>query len=236
MAANRKLLAAAVASAAAIVGLTGCFGGEEDKDPFEGMSADKIADKAADASKGAGSFKVSGEGQQEGKPLKVDFSVAKSGDCKGKMDGGAQGVAELLVSGTTQYMKGDEAFWKDAMGSSGGGVDTSKMADKWVKSPNQEKGGACDSDEMFQSDELKDLKREKDSEVDGVKAAVLTKNKAGKKSTYYVAAEGKPYFLKVVTSGKDDPGTMYFSDYGKPVVVKAPAPDEVMDMEELMKS
>lgn len=236
MAANRKLLAAAVACAAAIVGLTGCLGGDEEKDPFEGMSADKIAKKASDASKGAGSFKVTGEGKQDGKPLHVDFSVAKSGDCKGKMDGGAQGTAELLVSGDSQYMKGDEAFWKDAMGGSGSGAQASRLEGKWVKSPNAEGKGVCAADAMFQSKDLKKLKREKDSEVDGKKAAVLTKSKSGKKSTFYVAMEGKPYFLKVETTGKEDPGTMYFTDYGKPVVVKAPAPGDVMDMEELMKS
>jgi hypothetical protein len=230
MAANRKLLAAAVVCAAAFVGVTGCS--SEEKDPFDGMSADKIAKKASDASKDAGSFRVSGEGKQDAKTVKVDFSVAKSGDCEGKMDGGEGGVAELLVSGDTQYMKGDEAFWKDAMGGSG---KASALKDKWVKSPNAKGEGICDADAMFQSKDLKKLKREKDSEVDGKKAAVLTKNKSGEKTTFYVAAEGKPYFLKVVTSGKEDPGTMNFSDYGKPVAVKAPAPGDVMDMEELMK-
>ncbi|MEV0111810.1 hypothetical protein AB0H77_00950 [Streptomyces sp. NPDC050844] len=232
MAANRKLLAAAVACAAAIVGLTGCLGGDEEKDPFEGMSADKIAKKASDASKDAGSFRVAGEGKQEGKPLKVDFSVAKSGDCKGKMDGGTDGTAEFLVSGDTQYMKGDAAYWKSAMG---GGGQTSRFEDKWVKSPNAKGAGVCDPDSMFQSKDLKKLKRGDDAEVDGTKAAVLTKSKSGKKSTFYVAMEGKPYFLKVVTSSKEDPGTMNFSDYGKSVAIKAPAPNEVVDMEELMK-
>ncbi|WP_409059554.1 hypothetical protein [Streptomyces sp. SYP-A7185] len=233
MAANRKLLTAAVACAAVFVGVTGCS--SEEKDPFDGMSADKIAKKAADASKGAGSFRVSGEGKQDAKTVKVDFSVAKSGDCKGKMDGGKGGVAELLVSGDNQYMKGDEAFWKDAMGGSGQAA-TLKLEDKWVKTPNAKGEGVCDADAMFRSKELKKLKREKDSEVDGKKAAVLTKDDAGKKTTFYVAAEGKPYFLKVVTSGKEDPGTMHFSDYGKTVTVKAPASSEIMDMEELMKS
>ncbi|MFG2649177.1 hypothetical protein [Streptomyces sp. NPDC048436] len=230
MAANRKLLAAAVACAAAFVGITGCS--SEEKDPFDGMSADKIAKKAADASKGAGSFRVSGEGKQDAKTVKVDFSVAKSGDCEGKMDGGKGGIAELLVSGDTQYMKGDEAFWKDAMGGSG---KASTLKDKWVKTPNAKGEGICNADAMFQTKDLKKLKRGDDSEVGGKKAAVLTKNESGKKTSFYVAAEGKPYFLKVVTSGKEDPGTMNFTDYGKPVAVKAPAPGDVMDMEELMK-
>ncbi|MBM7170676.1 hypothetical protein JQK87_20220 [Streptomyces sp. G44] len=232
MAANRKLLAVAVACSAAVIGLAGC-GSDEEKDPFEGMSADKIADKAADASKGAGSFKIAGEGKQDGKPLKMDFSIAKSGECKGKMDGGAKGTAEFLVTGGTQYMKGDEAFWKDSMG---GSAQASRLKDKWVKTPNEKKEGICDADEMFKSSELKGLKREKDAEVDGEKAAVLTKKESGKKSTFYVATEGKPYFLKVVTTGKEDPGTMYFSDYGKPVAVKAPPANEIMDLKELMSS
>ncbi|MFC8129581.1 hypothetical protein [Streptomyces sp. NPDC057302] len=230
MAANRKLLTAAVACAAVFVGVTGCS--SEEKDPFDGMSADKIADKASDASKGAGSFRVSGEGKQDAETVKVDFSVAKSGDCKGKVGGGAGGTAELLVSGDAQYMKGDEAYWKKAMG---GSDKASTLKGKWVKTPNTGNGGVCDRDAMFQSKELKKLEREKDSEVDGKKAAVLTKDESGKKTTFYVAAEGKPYFLKVVTDTKEDPGTMYFSDYGKPVAVKAPAPGDVMDMKELMK-
>ncbi|MEU1024431.1 hypothetical protein ABZ366_20500 [Streptomyces sp. NPDC005904] len=233
MAANRKLLAVAVACSAAVIGLAGCGSDDEKKDPFEGMSADKIAKKASAASKDAGSFRVSGKGEQDGKAIKVDFSVAKSGECKGKMDGGAQGAAELLVVDGNQYMKGDEAFWKDAMG---GGSQASRLKDKWVKTPNQKKEGACQADDMFKSGELKGLKREKDAEVDGKTAAVLTKTKSGKKSTFYVATEGKPYFLKVVNTGKDDPGTMYFSDYGKPVEVKAPPAGEIMDLKELMSS
>lgn len=231
MAANRKLLAAAVACSAAFVAVTGCS--SEEKDPFEGMSADKIAKKAADASKDAGSFKVTGEGKQDSKPLKVDFSVAKSGDCEGKMDGGAGGTAEFLVSGENQYMKGDKAYWKNAMGGAG---KTSQFEGKWVKTPNAQGKSVCDADAMFQSKDLKKLKREKDAEVDGKKAAVLTKDKSGKKTTFYVAAEGKPYFLKVVTTGESDPGTMNFTDYGKSVAIKAPAPNEVVDLEELMKS
>ncbi|WP_371527330.1 hypothetical protein OG302_15485 [Streptomyces sp. NBC_01283] len=230
MAANRKLLTAAVACAAVFVGITGCS--SEEKDPFDGMSADKIAKKASDASKGAGSFRVTGEGKQGGKAVNVDFSVGKSGDCTGKIGGGADGTAELLVSGDAQYMKGDEAFWKKAMGGSG---KAAALKGKWVKSPNAKKEGVCDPDSMFQSKELKKLEREKDSEVDGKKAAVLTKKESGKKTTFYVAAEGKPYFLRVVTSGSEDPGTMNFSDYGKSVTVKAPAPGDVADMEELMK-
>ncbi|MFE0105690.1 hypothetical protein [Streptomyces sp. NPDC059009] len=230
MAANRKLLAVAVACAAAVVGVTGCSS-DGDKDPFEGMSAKEIADKAADASKGAGSFRVTGEGKQADKSVKVDFSVAKSGDCTGKTDAGDKGVGELLVSGKTQYVKGDEAFWKNSMGSS---AAAGKLAGKWVKTPNEKQEGTCSADQMFQSKKLKNVKREKDSDVNGKKAAVLTKNESGKKTTFYVAAEGKPYFLKVVTSDKEGPGTMYFTDYGKPVTVKAPPADQVADLKEVM--
>ncbi|TGB00611.1 hypothetical protein [Streptomyces sp. MZ04] len=229
MAANRKLLAAAVACAAAFVGITGCSS-EDKKDPFEGMSADKIADKAADASKDAGSFRVAGQGKQEGKPIKVDFSVAKSGDCKGKMGGAEQGTAEILVSGEFSYMKGDEKFWKET---TGGSAQSELLKGRWMKVPNDKGDGTCNPDDMFKSDELKDLKREKDAEVNGQNTAVLTKKESGKKSTFYVATEGKPYFLKVVTTGSDDPGTMLFSDYGKPVVVKAPPADQVVDPEKL---
>lgn len=227
MAANRKLLAVAVACAAAVIGVTGCSS-DGDKDPFDGMSADKIAKKAADASKGAGSFKVSGEGKKEGKPLKVDFAVAGSGDCTGKTTA-VEGTAEFIVTDKSMYMKGDEAYWKSQPG---GSQVTELVKGRWVETPKK-KGGVCDPDNMFKTDKLKGLERGEDTDIDGKKVAVLTKKKGKETKTFYVALDGKPYFLRVVTRGSQDAGTTDFTDYGKPVDVKAPPAKDVVDMKKL---
>ncbi|MFD9905460.1 hypothetical protein [Streptomyces sp. NPDC059063] len=231
MAANRKLLAAAAACAAAVIGLTGCSSDDGDKDPFKGMSADKIAKKASEASKDAGSFRAKGEGKKDGKAIEIDFSVASSGDCKGTMGSDTEGRAQFLAVGKTTYVKGDDKFWKNTTGGAGAGE---LLKGRWMKSPKGDGGDSpCQSEDMFKSDKLKGMKREKDTEVDGKKAAVLTKKKGAETKTFYVAMEGKPYFLKAVTTGGDEPATMYFTDYGKTIEVKAPPADETVDPDKL---
>ncbi|MET8683454.1 hypothetical protein ABZV77_04500 [Streptomyces sp. NPDC004732] len=226
MAANRKLLAVAVACAAAVIGVTGCSS-DGDKDPFDGMSADKIADKASKASKDAGSFTMKGKMEQKGEVSNIQFSVAESGDCKGTMGSPKKGTAEFLATGKTSYVKADDKFWE----SQGGASTAELLKGRWVK--GAEGTSVCNPDDMFKSDKLKNLKREDDAEVDGQKAAVLTKKKGSETTTFYVAMEGKPYFLKVVNKDSDEPGTVTFSDYGKAVDVKAPPASEVVDPKKL---
>ncbi|MEW2524732.1 hypothetical protein [Streptomyces sp. NPDC047071] len=228
MAANRKLLAAAAACAAAVIGVTGCSSDSGDKDPFEGMSADKIAKKASNASKNAGSFTMKSESKEDGDQITGAFSIAKGGDCKATVDSGKMGHSELLYVNNASYVKADEKFWKARAGATIAG----RVKGRWVKSPSSRAGGACNLDNMFESGKLKGLKRLDDADVDGKKAAVLIKKKGKETTTFYVAMDGKPYFLKVTNNG-DEKGTATFSDYGKPVDVKAPAADEVVDQKEL---
>ncbi|MET9546121.1 MULTISPECIES: hypothetical protein [unclassified Streptomyces] len=228
MAANRKLLAVAVACAAAVIGVTGCSS-DGDKDPFDGMSADKIAEKASKASKDAGSYRMKGQMKQKGEVSDIEFSVAKSGDCKGTMGSAKMGKAEFLSAGEFSYSKGDDKFWE----AQGGGSTAELLKGRWVKQPNKGGKAICNPDDMFSNKNLKKLKRKDDAEVGGAKAAVLTRTKDGETTTFYVAMEGKPYFLKVVNKGSDGPGTVTFSDYGKTVDVKAPPASEVVDPEKL---
>ncbi|MFJ2767813.1 hypothetical protein [Streptomyces sp. NPDC087300] len=224
MAANRKLLAVAVACAAAVIGVTGCSS-DGDKDPFDGMSADKIAEKASKASKDAGSYRMTGQMKQSGQSSDIEFVVAESGDCKGTVGSREKGTAEFLASGKYSYVKVDDKFWEDK-----GDSSTAELVKgRWVKKANAKGGSPCNPDGMFKADKLKKLEREKDTEVDGRKAAVLTKKKGEETTTFYVAMEGKPYFLKVVNKGGEAPGTVNFSDYGKTVAVKVPSDDEIVD-------
>ncbi|MET7357061.1 hypothetical protein ABZS76_01310 [Streptomyces sp. NPDC005562] len=229
MAANRKLLAVAVVCAAAVIGVTGCGSDSGDKDPFDGMSADKIAEKASKASKDAGSYTMNGQMKQGGQTSDIEFAVAKSGDCKGTMGSAKSGKAEFLSVGEFQYSKGDDKFW-DAKG---GGSTAELLKGRWVKQPNRSGKPICNPDDMFSNKNLKKLKREDDTDVAGQKAAVLTRTKKDETTTFYVAMEGKPYFLKVVNKGKDGPGTVTFKDYGKAVEVKAPPADQVVDPKKL---
>ncbi|MFD5700323.1 hypothetical protein [Streptomyces lasiicapitis] len=229
MAANRKLLAVAAACAAVVIGVTGCSGDDGgDKDPFEGMSADKIAKKASKASKNAGSFTMKSQVTEDGGQATGEFAVAKGGDCKATIDSRKNGHSEILTVDKSSYMKADEKYWKATAGATIAG----RVKGRWVKAPSQGES-SCALGDMFESKKLKGLKREKDAEVDGKKAAVLVKKKGDKTSTFYVAMEGKPYFVKVTNDGGDEKGTATFSGYGEPVDVKAPAPGEVVDQKQL---
>ncbi|MFJ8981812.1 hypothetical protein [Streptomyces sp. NPDC102282] len=73
------------------------------------------------------------------------------------------------------------------------------------------------------------------TEVEGRPALALkVADEAGKGETqgaytFYVATEGKPYLLRVVYQGNDYRSTTTFSAFDKPLGVRAPAADTVLD-------
>ncbi|ALO97581.1 hypothetical protein SHL15_6549 [Streptomyces hygroscopicus subsp. limoneus] len=51
----------------------------------------------------------------------------------------------------------------------------------------------------------------------------------GETVTMYVATEGKPYVLRLDQSGGENPGTVVFSDYERPVEAAPPPTEQVID-------
>ncbi|MFD9483030.1 hypothetical protein ACFWBX_03305 [Streptomyces sp. NPDC059991] len=71
------------------------------------------------------------------------------------------------------------------------------------------------------------------AEVDGSRATqTLVTDAADKGGTYtfFIAAEGKPYVLKVLYKGTAHQSTTSYSAFDKPVEVRAPAAAEVLDL------
>ncbi|MFE6229330.1 hypothetical protein [Streptomyces sp. NPDC057854] len=251
MRANRKLWATAAISLAVVAGVSGCGKGDDKPaDPFAGLSADAIADKAVEATKSASALRLSGNGTDEGAEMKVDFAVDNKGNCKGSMETGKGGKADIVGTGGTSYMKGDDAFWKSSSGEEGSsdaeaGAISTLLKGRWMKMPAGEEGpGAfCDlkslTKDMDEDTPRKGMTREADADVDGTPAAVLKgkPDSKGETATLYVAKDSaKPYILRVVTTGGEEPGTVTLSDFDKPVSVTAPPADQVVDMEQLMKA
>ncbi|MGW0735038.1 hypothetical protein [Streptomyces sp. NPDC002851] len=231
MAATRKFMATAAACAAALAGVTGCFG---EKDAFDGQSADQIADKAVAAMRGTDSLKMHSTGKQDGKPVTVDLEVAESGTCKTSMNLADMGKVESLTVDKQTYTKGDATYMKKILGE-----DAAKKASgRWLKQPEGQGGGAaqdCATDKMFTSSELKGVKRGDDSEVAGKKTVTLVKKDKNQTTTFHVAAEGEPYILKAETKGKD-PSIADFTGFNQKFTVKAPPADEIVELEELLGS
>lgn len=222
-------------------------------DPFQGLTADEIADRAVAATQSASSLRMTGEIVSAGERLAVDFALNDRNECTGvlKIKGGA---AELRQSGGVTYMKGDERFWRASMTSQGMpepqiAATIELLKGRWLKvTPGQagsgDLSGVCDLKELL--DDLGDDKAERtgltrgpDSVVSGTPVATLVKKAEEEPggrtttTTVSVAERGKPYILKMVKTGGDEPGTMVLSDYDKPVKVVIPPADETVDLSKL---
>ncbi|MFE7777622.1 hypothetical protein ACFU5O_27730 [Streptomyces sp. NPDC057445] len=257
---NRKILAATALCVIASIGLTAC-GSAQSKgdtgkatsptpspkallDPFEGLTADQITDKALAATKAADSLKVAGEGKDDDKHLSMEFALSKAGDCTGRVGNTGYGQNAMLVSDKISYMKGDEAFWKQIGKETGTSAKQSTaiaemLKGRWMKIPaDQAKsmGELCNLNALLKEmgdEDTAGVTKGQTTEVNGQKALTLTRKDGAETHTFYVATKGQPYFLKFVTEGGDEPGTLVFSDYNKPVTVTAPPADQIVDLDKV---
>ncbi|MEU1072263.1 MULTISPECIES: hypothetical protein [unclassified Streptomyces] len=275
---SRNALVVAVVGTTAVAGLAGCGteGGNGAKvasvaakpsvtasptpaDPFAGMTADAIAEKAVGVTKAAKTVKVAGAGVSDGVHMSLSVTVTRVGDCSGSVHV-KNGTARVLKADPrAYYMQGDEKFYR-AMAKEDG---TSKeeadalvelLKGRWVKMPTEapsksgKRHGKSSGDDMGQFCVLSELvsgmdddkgdrtgmTKGADTVVAGVPAVTLIKKKSdGSAVTMYVAKRGPAHLLKVAETGGDEPGTVTFSDYDKPVRIMAPPADQVMDLEKL---
>ncbi|MFC8197177.1 hypothetical protein ACFWBR_00075 [Streptomyces sp. NPDC060006] len=250
----RRTALAALCLAAATVSLTGCLPGDDKadskadskpsrskpKDPFAGLTGGEIADRAVEATSNASSLRMKGGIQEDGSRIDLDMALDKKGRCAGTMSADGEGKADLLMTGDTLYMRYDEKFLR-AQGDGAPKEETdgvvAMLAGKWTKmsatgSDAKDVAGFCDLDTVLADfeDVSSDATRGKATTVDGTPAVVLHEKDGKDTYTLYVATEGKPYLLKVVSKSAKDPGTVTFSDFDTPVPVQKPK-GEVMDLD-----
>ncbi|MFJ5217908.1 hypothetical protein ACIP98_24700 [Streptomyces sp. NPDC088354] len=202
--------------------------------------ASVIGTKSLAAMKSASTMTVDLDGITDGKPMKYHMAMSDTGDCQGNltMEGGN---VRMVKSGPSLYMKGDDAFWS-SQGADGKAAQE-VIGKRWMKT----KASGPDSKEFLQACDLKAFLAELDKEeggddggtkgepvtVDGTPALPITGKDGAETITAYIATQGKPYMLKVVTKGGKEPGTLRFTDFDKPVDIKAPAAKDVVDIDKL---
>ncbi|WP_406863011.1 hypothetical protein ABZO31_22235 [Streptomyces sp. HUAS MG47] len=227
-------------------------------DPFKGLSADEIAERAVDATTSAKSLRMTGRVSAEGQPVNVDFSVNDRAECTGRLtvEGG---IAEVRQKDKVAYMKGDEKFWRVSMTAQGlppAQIEATLelLKGRWVKFAAGQPGsaelaGVCDLEALLADLEQDEaartgMTRAKDGRIGSTPTATLVKQKADAggsphgrsprgSTTVSVAMKGKPYILRIVRTGGEDPGTIRFSAFDKPVKVVTPPADETIDLSRL---
>jgi len=244
---RRTALAALCIAATAAVSLTGCLPGEEKADskpkgPFAGQTGGEIADQAVKATSNASSLRMKGDIQDDGSRVGLDMALDRKGECAGTMSANGEGKADLVKTGDTLYMKYDEKFLRaQSDGASKEETDgvVAMLAGKWTKmsatgSDAKDIASFCDLDTVLADfqDVNSDATRGKTTTVDGTPAIVLHEKDGKDSYTLYVATEGKPYLLKVVSKSAKDPGTVTFGDFNTPVPAEKPA-GKVIDLNEM---
>ncbi|GGY71996.1 lipoprotein [Streptomyces olivaceoviridis] len=249
---RRTALAALCLAAAATAGLTtGCRPGQDSADskpkgPFAGLSGGQIAERALKATTDATSVRLKGrvtDDESKG-VIDIDMAINHAGECAGTMSMDGEGKADLIKTGSTVYMKYDEAFLR-AQSKGESKEDTQAAVDmlagKWTKmavkgQDAKDIASFCDLDSVL--GDLSDggtagTARGRTTRVDGTPAITLQEKDGKERYTAYVATEGKPYLLRVDSvSGGKEPEHLSFVDYGKPVPAHKPA-GEIVDLDAL---
>ncbi|MFF8906723.1 hypothetical protein [Streptomyces olivaceoviridis] len=248
---RRTALAALCLAAAATAGLTGCQPGQDSADskpkgPFAGLSGGQITERALKATTDATSVRLKGrvtDDESKG-VIDIDMAINHAGECAGTMSMDGEGKADLIKTGSTVYMKYDEAFLR-AQSKGESKEDTQAAVDmlagKWTKmavkgQDAKDIASFCDLDSVL--GDLSDggtagTTRGRTTRVDGTPAITLHEKDGKERYTAYVATEGKPYLLRVDSvSGGKEPEHLSFVDYGKPVPARKPA-GEIIDLDAL---
>lgn len=215
----------------------------EKKEPFAGLTGGEIADRTLKATSGASSLRMKGNipDDESGGTINLDIALNKKGDCAGTMGMDGQGKAELIKTGDLVYMRFDEEFVREmSKGESKSTVDTTValLAGKWTKTKAtgadaKDFASMCDLGEVLDGaeDSNSDASRGKTTTVGGQPAIVLNEKDGKERYTLYVATEGKPYLLRLDSTGTD-PGSVTFSDFDEPVPVEKPT-GNILDLDAL---
>ncbi|MFD6939827.1 hypothetical protein ACFWAP_27235 [Streptomyces goshikiensis] len=240
---------AARASAGATAPAPPGSGSDESKGSGSGAGSGRLTDlsgreilrRAHKATREAESAHVVAKVRLDGKPMAIDLSLDKKGNCNGVIRLDGMGRMDLIKSAELIHFKGDEAYWRGAAKlKNAPRKQTDQMvaalAGRWVKVPASDARsaamtGMCDLDKLTSEAGRDSVLARKGAAatVDGVPAVAVTSPGKDGTETDYVATEGTPYILRSTLSGKED-GEVSFSEFGKPVDVTSPKDSDVLDM------
>ncbi|MER5732460.1 hypothetical protein ABT084_29695 [Streptomyces sp. NPDC002138] len=232
------MTAAAVVTTAALFTLTGCFpfGGDDvESGPFPGQTGSKVANASLESLRGASSLTITGTVRDNGKPIKMDMAISKSGDCKGSMAVEGEGSFELIRNAQFVFMKADAAFYRTQLKDSPkdeADAALKQLPGHWVKTKasapdSKELSALCDLDELLKEfDKSQGARKDGVVQVNGQDAQKVTTKTTDGTEDLYIATKGEPYLLKAVETGKE-PSDVSFSGFNVPVQADSPTKDVI---------
>lgn len=223
---SRRRTGASVVALLATATLAACGSGSSHGASGEAQkSAQQILADAVAATQNAGSVHVSGSGVSSGEQFSLDV-VATNGKGGGGTVGLKGGSFQMVVSGTTVYLKASSADWTKLSGSSAAGQ---ALGGKWLST-------TTDNPDYGQLASFVDLNtlvtqmakpsgtvvKQPLTTVDGIKVIPLhdTGDQGG---TLDVAATGSPLIVELSAGGGGDQGSVKFDQYGKAQVPPTPS-------------
>ena len=214
--------------------LTACGG-----DSFTDLSGEEMADASKDAMKGLDAVKVSGTIKNDGNEVSLDIQTNDKGECTGSVGIGG-GKAEILGADGSIWFKPDEAFWRTSASSAADQI-IGVVGDKWVVAPNGGDGfdEFCDIDKLLDQmlstgkDDSSTYEKGDAKKIDGVEAVPISHEGDNGSSIGYVRVDDPHYLVKIEKTDGEDGGAVTFSEFNEKVDVEAPAPDDVIDLDNL---
>jgi hypothetical protein len=209
---------------------TGTSGSSGSSGGGTGLAAQDAADVVDDvraAFASARSVHIKGSLSQASETIALDVRLA-----------GTKGTGTLTVGGLpvkitkigdAAYINGNKAFWTRTAG----GSAAAQLAGKWVKLPSSTPGFAQflqflqiknGWDRLLTPTSTAGVTKGALVDVGGVRALEL---EDGKDGSLFVAAEGKPYPLRLTGAGGQK-GRLDFTDYDEDVSISAPSGRDVI--------
>jgi hypothetical protein len=201
-----------------LIAVAGCGGGSSSNGEAKKTAAQVVTD-AKNAALDASVVHVTGQGTDNGSPLKIDLWIG-NGRAKGHLE--ENGLAfDVVRIGDAAYIKGGSAFLTKFAGAGAAAL----LHDKWLRGPATSGQLAAlasltDKQQFFKSVLGQHGKVENRGETDykGQKAVEIRDTTQG--GSLFVAATGTPY--PVALAGGTQQGDIVFSDWNSSETIAAP--------------
>ncbi|MBB2985671.1 hypothetical protein [Terracoccus luteus] len=198
----------------------------------DSSEAAQILEKAKDNALKATSAAFSGEIEQNGETMKIDYkgtSDGKTADVSIETD--KQGKARVISVDDAVYIQADATFWKRQ----GAPASVQKAGDKFIKAPSSAASMVKSlslktfADKAFGSVNSSQLASDVAEEsVDGIDCWVLTDRSGKENGALYVSKDANEVVR--FTGTKKTPGELNFSKWNEDLGIKAPPASQVMSL------